>query len=143
MSELLLRAGWSDPDLIEIEAEVSFDSWGGYERAYVTRGELAAFADALDAVAGGGTEASLIGGQHDLSYVELRVYEYGGARRLAVVVAMGRAGNGRSQWPHGETCLRFAMPIERGTLPGFAKDIRRIVTTDKGEATIPVLNSWP
>ena len=134
---------WSDPDLLELEASVRFEDWAGRERGYVTRGELAAFIAALLAVADGGTEAVLDAGQDDLGYVQLRVSEYGGARRLMLGLKLGRAAGSISNQPGGVTELQLSVPIERGQLAAFARSLDTIAQAEQGTAHLPLPARWP
>jgi hypothetical protein len=143
MAELVLDLVWSDPELIEISVTVGFGGWAGQERAYATRSEVLAFAAAMEAVANGNTEARLDAGQPELSWIELRVYEYTRARRLGLAIRLGRAGSSISNWEHGDTKLEFAVPIERGALPAFAHGLRSIVAEERGQVHLPVLEDWP
>lgn len=133
---------WSDPDLLEVRTEVQFQAWAGAEQAYVTRGELTAFAAALDQVAKGEREA-LHGGQRDLSYVELQVFEYGLARRLALDVALGEAEGRYIGRPSHARELKITVPLERGTLAQFAAELRTLVVAESGIAMLPLLADWP
>jgi hypothetical protein len=135
---------WSDDDLIEIAARVSFAAWGGAERAYLTREEARSFAAELEAVFEGGSAALLDAGQPDLSWIRLEVFEFGAARRLGLHVALGRAadtitggmpGGGRAE-------LRITTPLERGSLQQFARTLLRIVTEERGEAYLPLPEEW-
>jgi hypothetical protein len=131
---------WSDQDLIEIVAQVSFGDWGGVERAYLTRAEARSFAAQLEAVFEGGSAAILDAGQPDLSWIRLEVFEYGAARRLGLHLHLGRAagtisggmlGDGRAE-------LRITAPLERGSLQHFARALLKIVKEERGEAYLPL-----
>jgi hypothetical protein len=142
-AELSVAVLWADPDLLAIQVSVRFDPWSGSEQAYVTRSELTEFAKALDRVAGGGSEAVLAGGQRDLSYAELRVFEYGGARRLGMDILLGSAAGRIINEPSHPLELRLSVPFERGQLPSFTTGLRSVVAAETGEARLPLLQGWP
>jgi hypothetical protein len=133
---------WSDVDLLEIETQVQFDQWAGIERAYTTRESLAQFADALESVYNGAKEALFEAGQPDLSWIELRVFEHGGARHLGLHVNIGRPPTAIINRPNSEAVLRIAVPIERGQLGAFAAGLREIGTAKRGEARLPLTPNW-
>lgn len=133
---------WGDIDLLELEVAVQCAGWAGHERAYVTREELATFADELEAVWGGGTAAQLDGGQEDLTFTQLRVLEYGRARSLALEVRLGRAPGTMEGVRDGPTLLQVRVPIERGTLADFARSLRRIGSDKRGSAELPLPVEW-
>ncbi len=145
MSELLLsfEVTWADPDLIGVRIALNSPTWAGRTETYVTRGELTAFADALDAVAAGARDAVLEAGQRDLGYADVRVYEYGLARRVAVAVHLGRGAGAVVGSAHGDTELRAALPCERGALTAFSVGLRAIVRDERGRAALAVLVEWP
>jgi hypothetical protein len=141
-----LAVRWQDVDLIELDVTLRTPAWAGTAPAYVTRDELRQFADALDAVAGGGTAArfaSLDAGQPDLGFAHIDLYEYSRARRLGLRVHLGfGSAAAEDQTPrYGE--LRAAAPVERGALAAFAQGIRAIARDSAGEGTLPVLPDWP
>jgi len=122
---------------------VAFAGWAGAERAYAARSDLTAFADSLDRVAEGGSEAELTLGQPSLGYARCRVFEYGGPRHLAmdIVVGCGAGGTGRRA-DHGRE-TRLSVPIERGQLSAFATSIRTIARDERGIAVLPFPPDWP
>jgi hypothetical protein len=142
-SRISIQAVWADPDLIEIETSVVFSGWAGIERAYVTRDQLLDFASALDAVAAGANEATLIGGQRNLSYAEISIHEYDLARRLYADVRLGCVRDVEATTPRGANELQMAVPVERGQLAAFASGLRRIAVEDRGQATLAGLSDWP
>lgn len=134
---------WSDVDLLEIEVCVRFSVWAGGERVYVSRRELEGFADAINRVAGGATDARLSAGQASTGYANCRIFEYSLARRLGMEVVVGRAGDDGSLRPDCARELRVSIPIERGPLPAFARSLRAITASERGIASLPVPLSWP
>jgi hypothetical protein len=142
-SHLTCSIGWSDPDVVEITVSVFFDGWGGTERAFAGRQELSDFASALESVAEGGTNAELAGGQQELSYVRLKIFEYGRARRLGFEIEFGRASGTVTGLPSSERRLQFAVPVERGQLTAFAGSLRTIIHRDQGMARISLPSEWP
>ena len=140
---LLCAVVWSDPDLLEIRTAFQFRDWAGAERAYVTRGELMDFAEALDEIAEGGSSALLQAGQHDLSFAALNFREYGLARRLALDVHLGRAAGTIHGPTEAGSELRLTVPVERGQLTGFAAGLRRMTAAESGETTLALPSDWP
>jgi hypothetical protein len=141
--ELSLETTWADQDLIGVRVVLASPLWAGGAEAFVTRTELTAFADALDALGAGAEDAVLEAGQRDLGYADLRVYEYGLARRLAVAVHLGTAAASSSSCAHGDTELRTAAPVERGAFAAFAAALRAIVRDERGRAALALLPDWP
>jgi hypothetical protein len=138
---LRIAAVWADPDLIEVEVVVRFQEWGGAARAYVTRGELLAFAAQLDSVARGATAAEFLGGQRDLGYAEVALREYDRPRHLAMDVLIGRTADER---PGPGRCeVQVSVPVERGALPAFADGLRHLAEHERGEVALPLPPEWP
>jgi hypothetical protein len=133
---------WSDPDLLEIHASVRFRDWAGAETAYVSRGEIQEFAEALKEVVTGGRSASLNSGQEDLSFVKLNIREYGLAKRLALDLHLGRASGTVLGSNAGASELRLSVPVERGQLTGFVAALRRSIAAESGEAVLPLPSGW-
>ena len=142
-SELLVEAVWDDPDVIQVRASVRFGHWAGSALAYATRAQLTAFAAALDDVAGGTTSAAVAFGQRELGSADLRLYEYGGARRLGVVVRLQEPADAWRAGPADDSALEPAAPLERGALPGFAAGLRAIARDGAGTSTLALLPGWP
>jgi hypothetical protein len=140
--QLTISAVWSDVDLLEVDTAVCFREWGGGARAYATRDDLRAFARDLVAVEEGATVASLDIGQPDLGYAACRIFEYGGARRLAIEVRIGHAGGHVINRPDLPREVRVTVPVERGQLGRFASEIQNLVMVETGTATLP-LADWP
>lgn len=127
---------WSDPDLLEIEASVSFEGWSARERAYVGRDELHAFADQLDDLVDGSADANLQAGELDLSYIQLLLYEFGLARRLEMDIRMGSAKAGNYGGRESPRRFQTTVPVERGQLARFASAIRNVTRKERGEALL-------
>lgn len=142
-SRLSLSAVWSDVDLLEVDSAIRFREWAGSARAYATRDELRAFARGLVAVEEGATVASLDIGQLDLGYATCRLFEYGGARRLAMEVCIGHAGGQGIGRPDCKREVHLTVPVERGQLGRFASELQNLVMTETGTATLPLLADWP
>jgi hypothetical protein len=141
--ELSLEVTRADPDPIGVRVVLASPAWAGWTDAYVTRADLTAFADADDALAAGAEAAVLEAGQRDVGFADLRVYEYGLARRLALGVHLGRASESIVDWAHGDAELRTAVPCERGALPTFAAGLRALLVAERGRAELAVLPEWP
>ena len=142
-AELVCAVVWADVDILSLEVRIRFQGWAGHECAYASRGELTAFADALDHVANGGTAAVLEVGQANMSYVALRLFEYEKARRLGIDVTLGRAAGGISNRPSYAAELRMSVPTERGFLPQFANGLRGLVRREEGECRLALPEDWP
>jgi hypothetical protein len=136
-----LSVVWSDVDLLEVEISASFRGWSAIDRAYAARSDLTGFADSLDRVVQGDTEAELSVGQPNLGYASCRIFEYGGPRHLAMDVVVGSGETGRRH-DHGREC-RLSVPIERGQLTAFAQTLRLITREERGRAALLLLPDWP
>jgi hypothetical protein len=133
---------WSDIDLLELSAEFQYDGWAGHESGYITRDELASFTHALKGVAEGASSAELHAGQDNISYVRLRLFEYGMARHLGMHIHLGRADDHIWNHPSPGAAIRISVPIERGQLATFASSLAAAGERESGAATLELPHDW-
>lgn len=134
---------WSDIDVLQIRTAFQCGDWSGSETTYVSRAELGAFADALDAVAAGGNAAALDTGASADASTSLVLREVGRARRLELDVCLARAAGsirfGNDANPASR--LERTVDVERGQIAAFANGLRALVQAEAGRATLHLARS--
>jgi hypothetical protein len=138
-----LATVWSDADLIEVRAEIRFQEWSGEDRAYAARDLLRAFAEALEGVEAGGSDAALEVGQPELGYANVRLREYDRARHLRLDAEVGRGAHVGHEPRFAARSVRLSAPVERGPLQQFAVALRTLVDRERGEAMLALPTDWP
>jgi hypothetical protein len=135
-SSLSLRVGYTDSDLIELEATVSNSAWSGFATAYTTQDQLKSAADRLedwvsrphnDSVVEAGTEAG--------GWIRLRFYEIDRAGHLVchIQIAANSHTDGR---PEEVWRLSLEMRTECWLIIRFAQQLRAKSETLVGEAML-------
>jgi len=130
-------------DIVELAAQVAWQSWAAADRVMTSRSGLAAFASEIrDFAAHQRPEVRFEAGSSDAGFLAITVSEYGRTRKAAFGFHLARPGAARGtlSWP---TELRLQLPTEHGLLGEFGADLAQLVAADAGTATLRLLRRWP
>jgi hypothetical protein len=133
----------AEGDLVELAAQVAWQTWAASDRVVTSRASLAAFASEIrDFAAHHRPEARFEAGSADSGLLAITVSEYGRTRKAAFGFHLARAGppRGTLSWP---TEFRIQLPTEHGLLGEFGADLAQLVAAEAGSATLRLLRRWP
>lgn len=140
--ELSLEVVWTDEHMLELEALVVADHWGGKARAYTVPQDITRFASDLDGFYNGAATAQFVAGADDGGgLIALRLYRIDMAGHVACHIRMRSGKLSTGHRPEEAFRLELEVRTEAWQVGRFARHLAELGRTQAGRAELMLVRS--